>query len=218
MQRRPVFLFLLFIFATVTLTAQNYSSEMAAFKKQDSISFPPKDAILFIGSSSFTKWTDVQQYFPGRTIINRGFGGSTLPDVIAHEEDVIFPYQPKQVVIYFGENDISYSYSISATIVLQRFRKLFMDIRSKLPGVSMVYISMKPSPSRWNMKDRLMAGNLLIKKYLKKKKNASFVSVWEAMLGTDGQPIPGIFLSDHLHMNAKGYAIWQKLMAPYLIK
>jgi hypothetical protein len=36
------------------LQAQTFAADIAAFKKQDSISFPPKDAILFIGSSSFT--------------------------------------------------------------------------------------------------------------------------------------------------------------------
>jgi len=69
-----------------------FANDIRNFKKQDSISTPPQNAILFIGSSSFTKWTDVQNYFPGYTIINRGFGGSTLPDLIRYEKDIIFPY------------------------------------------------------------------------------------------------------------------------------
>ena len=69
--------------------------DIQAFKHQDSIQMPPQHAILFVGSSSFTKWTDVQNYFPGYTIINRGFGGSSLPDVIRYENDVIFKYKPK---------------------------------------------------------------------------------------------------------------------------
>src|SRR5690348_15876812 len=80
--------------------AQPFANDIAAFKKQDSIDAPPKNAILFVGSSSFTKWKDVQSYFPGHTIINRGIGGSVLNDVIRYEKDSIFPYQPKQIVIY----------------------------------------------------------------------------------------------------------------------
>jgi lysophospholipase L1-like esterase len=64
----------------------------------------------------------------------------------------------------------------------------------------------------------MTGANRLIKKYLKKKKNTAFVSVWNAMLGEDGKPLPDIFISDNLHMNAKGYAIWQKLIEPYLVK
>jgi len=217
MLKRILFSFLL-LFAAFISNAQPFASDIAAFKKQDSISFPPKNAILFVGSSSFTKWKDVQDYFPGYSIINRGFGGSTLPDVIRYEKDIIFPYQPKQIVIYCGENDVASSDTISPEMVLQRFKQLFTDIRLQFPKVNLVFISLKPCPSRWQMKDRMIASNELIQKYLKKKRYTAFVSVWKAMLDADGNPMPGIFITDRLHMNAKGYAIWQKLILPYLIK
>lgn len=201
-----------------SIKAQPFISDIAAFKKQDSISFPPKNAILFVGSSSFTKWKDVQNYFPGYTIINRGFGGSVLNDVMRYRKDIIFPYQPKQIVIYCGENDIASSDTVSAEIVLDRFKKLFTDIRRELPNAAVTFISFKPSPLRWRMRDRMIASNKLIKKYLKKKKNTSFISIWNSMLDANGQPIADIFLGDRLHMNAKGYAIWQKAIEPYLQK
>ncbi|MBA1993900.1 G-D-S-L family lipolytic protein, partial [Escherichia coli] len=52
-------------------------ADIQAFKQKDSAQMPPQKSILFVGSSSFTKWTDVQDYFPGYPIINRGFGGSS---------------------------------------------------------------------------------------------------------------------------------------------
>ena len=108
-------------------------NDIQNFKKQDSISFPPKNAILFIGSSSFTLWKDVQQYFPGYTIVNRGFGGSTLLDQLRYADDIIFPYEPKQIVIYCGENDLASSDNIHAADVVQRFKTLFAMIRQNLP-------------------------------------------------------------------------------------
>jgi lysophospholipase L1-like esterase len=215
---KKYFLFLCLAIATATVYAQPFADEIAAFKKKDAVSFPPKHAILFVGSSSFRKWTDVQDYFPGYTIINRGFGGSTLTDVIHYEKDIIFPYQPKQIVIYCGENDVASSDTITSAIVFERFRKLFADTRSKFPGISIIFISLKPSPSRWSMRDRMIAANKLIKDYLQKEKNAVFVNVWDSMLGKDGEPMKDIFLEDNLHMNAKGYAIWKKLIEPYLLK
>ena len=86
-----------------------FYNDIRAFKKQDSIQPPPRHAILFVGSSSFTRWTDVQDYFPKHRIINRGFGGSTLQDVIRYAGDIITAYHPKQVVIYCGENDLAAS-------------------------------------------------------------------------------------------------------------
>jgi lysophospholipase L1-like esterase len=208
--------FLLFTFYFAT--AQPFAADIAAFKRQDSVSFPPKNAILFVGSSSFTNWKDVKDYFPAYTIINRGFGGSSLPDVIRYANDIIFPYQPKQIVIYCGENDIAGDSTVTGKMVSERFKLLFTDIRNRFPGIPLVYISMKPSPSRWQMKERMINGNERIRKFLKKKKNTEFISVWKSMLGPDGTPVKEIFLEDNLHMNAKGYAIWQKLIESVLIK
>jgi len=191
--------------------------EIKAFKKQDSLQPPPKNAILFVGSSSFRLWHDVQAAFPGHTIINRGFGGSTLPDVIQYADDIIFPYQPKEIVIYCGENDISSSDSITSKTVFGRFEKLFTLIRKKMPKVPVVYVAMKPSPSRAKFHQKLMQANLLIKNYLARQKKAAYVDVYKLMLD-NGKPDETLYGSDRLHMNAKGYAIWQKAIQPYLIK
>lgn len=210
----------LFTICVFYAEAQPFANEIAAFKKQDSISFPPKQAILFVGSSSFTIWKDVQAYFPGYTIINRGFGGSSLTDLMRYQEDVIFPYHPKQIVIYCGENDIAGDSAVTGKMVFERFLELYRSIKKNLPGVAVAYISMKPSSSRWNMKVKMIAGNSLIKNYLERKKdtNDKYVNVWDPMLDTDGEPMKYIFIKDNLHMNAKGYTIWQKIIEPYLIK
>src|ERR1700712_77926 len=124
--------FLCFLLSLFVHAQAPFYNDIQHFKKLDSTSFPPKNAILFVGSSSFTKWKDVQEYFPSYPIINRGFGGSTLPDVIRYANDVIFPYQPKQIVIYCGENDLASSDTITAQIVVDRFKTLFGMIRQKL--------------------------------------------------------------------------------------
>jgi lysophospholipase L1-like esterase len=214
---RRAITFLFFLGNILSANAQPFAAEIAAFKKQDSVSFPPKSAILFVGSSSFTKWKDVQNYFPNHVIINRGFGGSTIPDVIRYESDVIFPYQPKQIVMYCGENDVASSDTVTAALVLARFKKLFTDIRSQYPKVRIAFISLKPTPSRWKMRDRMIAVNQEVKKYLKKKKHTTFINVWDSMLNASGNPMEDIFIEDKLHMNAKGYSIWQQLIEPHLV-
>jgi len=193
-------------------------NDIQNFKKQDSTNPPPQHAILFVGSSSFTKWTDVQSYFPSYPIINRGFGGSTLVDVIRYANDVIIPYTPKQVVIYCGENDIAYSDTVTAPIVLERFKTLFDIIRKKWHNENVVFISIKPSPSRAKFRPIVEQSNILIKQFLASQKNTSFVDVFHPMLTSDGKPMPDIFLGDSLHMKPAGYAIWKKAIEPYLVK
>jgi lysophospholipase L1-like esterase len=196
---------------------QPFWNDIQNFKKQDSVSFPPKNAILLIGSSSFTKWTDVQDYFPGYTIINRGFGGSTLLDEIRYVNDIVFPYQPKQIIIYCGENDLASSDTVTASMVLDRFKQLFQMMRDKSEA-PIAYISMKPSPSRRHLFPKMREGNQLIKDFLATQKNTAFIDVHQKMLDLTGEPLPEIFLDDSLHMNAKGYAIWKKEMEPYMQK
>ncbi len=195
-----------------------FYNDVLAFKKQDSIKAPPKGAILLIGSSSFTMWADVQKQFPGYTIINRGFGGSSLTDQIRFAKDIVFPYQPKQIVIYCGENDLAGNDTVSGQTVFHRFQTLFGMIRKKLPNVPIVFISLKPSPSRAHLFPKMKLANSLIKDWLSKQKNTAFVNVYSLMLLPNGKPRPEIFLSDSLHMNSKGYAIWQKAIQPHLMK
>ena len=194
-----------------------FYDEIQNFKKLDSAHFPPKNALLFVGSSSIRKWEDVQSYFPDKIVINRGFGGSELTDAIRYANDIIIPYHPKQIVIYSGENDLAYSDSITPAIVLKRFTKLFNIIRSAMPNVSVIFVSIKPSPSRALLMPEMVETNRLVKQFLQSKKKTVFIDVYYKMLDKDGQPMKDIFEPDNLHMNAKGYHIWQKAIAPYLL-
>lgn len=196
---------------------QPFAEEIAAFKKQDSLQMPPPGKVVFAGSSSFRMWTDVQAYFPNSTIINRGFGGARLSDLIRYVNETILVYRPRQVVIYCGENDIADS-AATADMVLQKVRTLYGLIRSQFKRIPVIYVSIKPSPSRWRLHDTMMAANDLVRKFLRRQKRARFVNVWNSMLGPDGKPDPSLFRDDNLHLNAKGYAIWKKLLEPYLLK
>lgn len=199
-------------------TAQPFINEIKAFQKADSVSMPPSGAILFAGSSSFRLWKTVQEDFPGHTIVNRGFGGSSLPDVIRYTEEILFPYKAKQVVIYCGENDFAADPKLSSDSVVERFKTLFKAIRKKNVRTHIAYVSMKPSPSRWKMKDQMIAANEGIKSYLRSQRRTNYVDVWTPMLAENGEPIKDLFLKDSLHMNAKGYAIWKKAIEPALMK
>lgn len=194
-----------------------FYNEIEAFKKQDIVSPPPKNAIVFVGSSSFRMWSNIQEDFPGYKIINRGFGGSSLPDAIRYASDIIIPYKPKQVVVYSGENDFTAD-GVNAEIVFDRFTTLFETIRKDLPKSHILFVSIKPSPSRLKYLPEMVKANAMIKNYLKVNRGTGFVDVYSKMLLKDGTPMPDIFKADKLHMNEAGYAIWQKAIKPYLKK
>mgnify|MGYP000184432835 CR=1 FL=1 len=215
---------LLFVTTLIStaICAQNnlpFQKEIDAFAKADSICMPDAGSILFVGSSSFNYWKDIKDYFPGYSIINRGFGGSSLTDLIYYSTQTIVKYKPKQIYIYCGENDIAASDTVSPETVLSRFKQLFEIIRTKLdPNTLVDYVSIKPSVARWQMESRMLAANSLIKSFLANQKHSRFIDVHTAMLDANGQVFKDIFIGDNLHMNAKGYKIWQKIIAPTLLK
>lgn len=199
-------------------TAPPFWNDIVAFKKLDSVHPAPAHPILFIGSSSFTKWKDVNDYFPGYAIVNRAFGASTLLDLIRYSYDIIIPYQPKQVLIYCGENDLAYSDTVTAAEVVKRFKTLFGIIRLNLPNTTIDYVAIKASPKRLNIKDKVVETNKEIARFMKKEKNAGFIDVYYPMLDAKGNYRDELFIEDHLHMNPEGYAIWKTIIQPYLIK
>lgn len=193
-------------------------NDIGAFKKQDSIQPPPSNSILFVGSSSFARWKDVKSYFPGYTIVNRGFGGSILVDVIRYAYDIIIPYKPKQVVIYCGENDLASADNISVEEVVHRFKTLFFIIKENLPKTMISFVSIKPSPSREKIQEKVKLANKQIMLFLKAQKNAQFINVYNAMLDANGNMRKELYVEDRLHMKPEGYAIWRKVITPYLAK
>ena len=167
---------LLVFFISVHSFSQNkpFWDEIKAFREQDSIQKPQDGMILFIGSSSFRLWRTANEDFNNDTILNRAFGGATLLDVINYKDDVVLKYKPKKIFIYCGENDIASSEKVGGKTVFKRFKILYKTLRSHFPETSIVFVSIKPSPLRWVMKDRMMDANVLISEYLSNKKKYCF--------------------------------------------
>jgi lysophospholipase L1-like esterase len=213
------FLFGMLTSSAQTTTAIPFQDEIDVFVKKDSIQMPAANSILFVGSSSFNYWKDISNYFPGYPIINRGFGGSSLTDIIHFNKETILKYKPKQIYIYCGENDIAASDTITPQIVFERFKTLYRIIRTHLGNkVPVMYVSIKPSVARWTMEEKFVAANTLIRNFINKQKHTQFLDVHTAMLDSNGEVFKDIFIADKLHMNARGYAIWQKIIAPTLVK
>jgi lysophospholipase L1-like esterase len=176
--------------------------------------FQKSDVILFVGSSSFTFWKAVQQDLGCKKIVNRGFGGSTLTDLWNHRKVLFTSYRPKQIFIYCGENDIAQNEEILSEEVLNRWKKLHKYIQKKNKNVPIYFISFKPSPSRWHLKDKMLETNASIRNYNYQQKQTYFIDVWPAMLTVEGKPKPEIFTKDSLHMNNSGYDIWVDKLMP----
>ena len=185
-----------------------------SFETADLAARPPSGGIVIIGSSSIRLWTSLATDFPGMPVVNRGFGGSQLPEVTAFVGRIVTPYRPRQVIVYCGGNDISAGRA--AADVLADYQALVRAIHAGTPTARIAYISIAPNPARWAKIETVKAANQAIKAWTTTDPRLTFIDVYPAMLGPDGQPKPDIFVADGLHMNAKGYAIWRAIVGPHL--
>jgi lysophospholipase L1-like esterase len=192
-----------------------WEKDIAAFEAADRTNTPPKGGIVFVGSSSIRLWKTLAADFPGHKVLNRGFGGSQLADSVHYAHRIIVPYQPRQVVIYAGGNDLNAKKS--PAVVYGDFVALTERIRAALPQTRISYIAIAGNPKRWAQVEAVRKANRLIENYCHRQ-DMDFINTFPLMLGPDGLPKPDIFVEDQLHMNERGYAIWREAVRPYLVR
>jgi lysophospholipase L1-like esterase len=175
---------------------------------------PVKGDILFTGSSSIRLWENLPSYFPTHQIIQRGFGGSHFSDLIYYIDKLVIKYRPSKVFIYEGDNDLYDDKSVSR--VIKDAKRTIQLIHIEIPELPIYFISPKPSIARVSHQDKYLKFNKKLKSYCDKNDLLFFIDVWTPMFDESGNLIEGIFIEDGLHMNKKGYQIWQKIIAPYL--
>lgn len=194
--------------------SQQWEAQIQAFEAADEADPPPKGGVLFIGSSSIGMWTTLATDFPSVPVINRGFGGSELTDVLHFADRIVLPYEPDMIFLYEGDNDVANG--VSAAEVAAAFDRFVQVVRRRLPETRIAFIAIKPSPSRVQMMSEMKKANELIREQAASDELVEYVDVFTPMLDADGQPRPELFLEDALHMNEDGYALWKEIVAPYL--
>ncbi len=200
--------------ASAFATPDKWAKDIDTFTTADLGRPPPQNAVLFLGSSTIVKWKTLAQDFPSVQTINRGFGGSELADSVFYLDRIAIPYGPRIIVVYAGDNDLSAGKSPET--VAADFEAFCTKIHAALPATKIVFISIKPSPSRWKIRDRMQQTNALIAAYCAKDKRSAFLDVWRTMLDAKGEPRTELFVTDMLHMNPAGYALWTPLLRPLL--
>jgi lysophospholipase L1-like esterase len=196
-------------------TENRFEKEIRAFEKEDAKNPPPKNAIVFVGSSGIRLWKTLAQDFPNHRVINRGFGGSHISDSTYFADRILIPYKPKMIILRAGTNDIQAGKSperVAADL------KAFMEkVRGALPETRLVFLSLNPSPSRWANIEKERRANELIQAYIATQPNMEFIDISTSMLGPDGLPRPELYIADRLHPSAEGYKLWTSIVAPHLL-
>ena len=190
-----------------------FEHEIAVFEAWDHQNTFPERANLFVGSSSIRFWHTADA-FPGKPVINRGFGGSEISDVTYYYNQVIKPYAPAKIFLYCGDNDIDAGKSPEQ--VFEDYVELAAKVRGDFPDTELIFLSIKPSDARWEEWPQMQQANQLIREFTARDPKLGYVDVASLLLGADGMP-KDVYVMDGLHLNEEGYRLWDQALAPLLV-
>ena len=194
-----------------------FEREILKFEKKDSFNGYPTGVVLFTGSSSIRKWGNLSDDMKPATITNRGFGGSTMAELLYYFPRIIQKYQPRKIIIYEGDNDLS-SGKMSPDTFIHVFN-IFLDVcETYLPDAKLYFLSIKPSPARMHHWERMNSGNKMALKICNDNSNLEYIDVSSIMFSENGKIKTDIFLRDKLHMNRKGYELWKGIVREHIIE
>ena len=200
-------------FSSEQETYEHWEKDIQAFELWDSKNSYPEDAVLFVGSSSIVMWK-TRDYFRELKVINRGFGGSQIAEVSYFAERIVYPYKPKAIVFYAGDNDIAGGKS--AQRVFEDYKKFVKVTGKKIPHTPIIFIGIKPSLSRWKLWDEMKEANMMIKDFSAGDEKLFYFDSATPLLGDDGKPKSELFKADQLHLNKEGYKLWTERLRPVI--
>jgi len=199
---------------------KRWEREMAAIEARYTKDSPSPNPIAFIGSSTFWFWRNtLAEDLAPLPVVNLGFGGSNMNDALHYVDRIVIPFQPRAVVVYSGENDIS-AMGITPNLVILKTRAFIAKIHEALPETTIYFISAKPSRTRWQLWPNVFAEfNSKLEMLCAEDERLLYIDTASAMLDEEGNLNGELYdEKDGLHMNAKGYALWTDILKPLLME
>lgn len=193
-------------------SAEPFADEIANFAAADRIALPPAHGVLFVGSSTIRMWPALAADFTGVPVIQRGFGGSELSDVVRYASRIVIPYKPRLIVLYAGDNDLAVAKAPQT--VFREYKEFVQLIERASPETRIAFVSIKPSLARWALIDQIRSTNSMVRNFALTDPRLLYIDTFTSMLGPDGTPRKELFVEDGLHMSAAGYALWRDILDP----
>lgn len=184
-----------------------FAADIERFRAEDAATGPRPYALMAVGSSSMVGWhATIERDLAPLPVVKRGFGGSTMHDVLHYFDDIIAPHRPQALLVYEGDNDL-WSGQSAESYAAEVLR--FVDrVHALVPEARIHLLAAKPSPARWSMWPEFARANALLAEMGALDDRLVFVDIAAPMLDEDGQVRPELFLDDMLHLNAAGYEAW----------
>jgi len=194
-----------------------YEKDIQAFLNADRTSPPPKDAILFIGSSIFRQWEQLGPQMAPLPVFNRAFGGSHTWEVLHYVDQIVIPYQPRFVVYYCGSNDVNAKQDAAG--ITTRTQAFFERVHQALPSTILFYVDIQKAPDKranWGVVD---STNAAMSRYAKTRSTwVRTIDLNPVLFDAQGQIRGELFRPDSLHFVPPAYTEFTAVIKPALEK
>jgi len=190
-------------------TAQEFRFEkdIVAYEKKNAETPPPENGTIFVGSSTWRLWGELlEQDFAEFRAVNRGFGGSTVPEVIHVMHRIVTPHKPARVVFFCGGNDIAGG--ASAGVTFENFKTFLIKLWDASPHTEVFFVSVTGAPVRERFFDETRKYNSLVRDLADTMTRLHYVDTFATLTGGDGKAEEKYFLQDRLHLNRDGQERW----------
>ena len=188
---------------TAAGAVEPFGEQIAAFEAFDKVNPPKPGAVLFVGSSTLKRWLTIAKYFPEVSVLNRGFGGARMSDVLNYADRIVIPCKARHILVVAGDNDLAGK--ATPEDVLRDFKAFVAKVHAAQPETVISFISIKPSPHRERIASKTAEANRIVQEYVKTDPKLGYVDITGTLLGADGQPDATLYEADGLHLNEEGY-------------
>lgn len=175
------------------------------------------DYILFVGSSSIRRWSKIQEQMQPFEAVKRGYGGAHFYDLIFFTERLVAPHQKAKALVCFVANDISgKDKDLKPNEVFRLFKFFIRQVHRLHPELPIYFIEITPTPRRWKVWEQISKVNRKVEQYSTNYPKINYVSTQSHFLGSNGRPIPDLFVKDSLHLSNKAYRLWSEIIKDHL--
>jgi lysophospholipase L1-like esterase len=187
-----------------------FEGEVKAFEARDKLKPVKPGQTIFVGSSTFRLWPDLEGEFQDMHAVNRAFGGATIDEINHFANRIVIPYKPRRIVFYAGTNDLAIG--DSAKDVCRDFLEFERIVHKSLPHTKIYFVSVSPGPIRRSLQKQYDETNKLIDAEAQRSHKFKFVDIRPVMYDSRGKLKEKLFGFDRLHMNKAGQDSWKPIL------
>ncbi len=171
-------------------------------------------ALVFLGDSITQGWPDLQKYYPGVKIANRGISGDTTRGMLIRLKEDVLALKPSGVVMLMGTNDLEElaepeTIAANVTSIIRALK----SHNSKMPIILCQIFPSSESKKRPTAK--IQATNKLLLESVKGDSQITVLDTFKLYANETGDAKPEEF-PDLLHLNQIGYDKWAASLRPVL--